>query len=485
VRADISVIGLGSMGYNLAINIADKGYTVKVFDILAEKVKKIVDEDQGKGRIVAANSLKETVSKIKKPRKVLLMIKSGDPVDNVIKKLQDYLSEGDIIIDGGNSYYKDTQRRQKYLKRSNIFLIGMGISGGTNGALNGPSMMPGGDIQAYKPLKRLFEDIAAKAADGRKCVSYKGRYGSGHYIKMVHNGIEYADMQLIGECFWVMNQYFGRDLSKISNIFEKWNTKGDRLRSFLIGATAKILKTNDISYPGKRPLIWQVADYTQMTGTGTWTVMSALEQLIPVPTIASAVFSREFSELKEKRQNIAKSIIINDIKTIQKKYKKEDFIKIAHDALLVAKIASYSQGFALLEDASDRYDYGLDLSGIARDWRAGCIIEADILNEIYGYLKEKGNKNILLKGCFAGILNKKLDSLAKFINISYKYGIPIPCFTSAYSYIIQSASEDLLSSRLTAILRDHFGSHGYFRTDEHGLGMIKEQDKPKRFHNKW
>jgi len=455
-KANIGLIGMEVMGKNLALNMESKGYSVAVFNRTGSKTEAFVKGPAKGKNILPAYTIEDFVNALESPKKIMLMVKAGKPVDAFIEKLVPLLNKGDLIIDGGNSYYKDTMRRNAELAGKGILYIGTGVSGGEEGALKGPALMPGGQPEAYALVEELFKDIAAKAADNVPCVSYIGPHGAGHFVKMVHNGIEYGDMQLIGECVWVFKNAFEMNAKEIADIMLKWNGNNDVLRSYLVEITADGMKekhkgTDDY-------LVGRTADITRMKGTGTWTVQSALELLVPIPTIAAAVFSREMSQDKDLRLKMSEKL------TIQKeKYEgeKDALIDFAHDALYIAKISSYAQGMALLQAASEDYGFGLNLANIARGWRGGCIIRAQFLNEITrAYEENPGMPNLLAAPRFAEVINGNLGKLACFINIAHSAGVPVPAMDSAYDYIVQLASPIMVSAQVSAQQRDYFGARG-------------------------
>jgi len=484
-KADIGIIGMEVMGRNLALNFERNGYTVCVFNRTAEKTKAFV-ETQGKGKnIIPTYEISDFIANLEIPRKIMLMVKEGQPVDDFISKLVPLLEKGDLIIDGGNSFFKDTIRRNKDLSEKGILFIGTGVSGGEEGALKGPAIMPGGQYEAYKLIEEMFQKISAKAYDGTPCVSYIGPDGAGHYVKMVHNGIEYGDMQLIGECCWFLKNGLGMSSGEIADIMNQWNGENDILRSYLIQITGDLMKErhklNENEY-----LVDIVADITRMKGTGTWTVQSALELLVPVPTIASAVFSREMSQDKDIRLKISSLLKLK----VKSKFsgEKGKIINIAHDALYIAKISSYAQGFALLKSASSFYNWNLNLGEIAKIWRAGCIIRAQFLDEITKAYRENPElPNLLVDKNFSEFIKKNIKKLAKFIEIAHKAGVPVPAFSNSYDYILQITSPVMFSASVSALQRDYFGAHGYFKLK--GLDnpeILKTlEGKEKEFHTEW
>ncbi|MCM8767808.1 MAG: NADP-dependent phosphogluconate dehydrogenase, partial [Candidatus Omnitrophica bacterium] len=393
--------------------------------------------------------------------------------------------KGDLIIDGGNSFFKDTIRRSNQLSEKGILFIGTGVSGGEEGALKGPAIMPGGQFEAYKLVEEMFKKISAKAYDGQPCVTYIGPDGAGHYVKMVHNGIEYGDMQLIGECCWFFKNGFGMSSGEIAEIMSQWNGENDILRSYLIQITGDLMKEKHKEKPDEY-LVDIVADITRMKGTGTWTVQSALELLVPVPTIASAVFSREMSQDKDIRLKVSSMLKLD----IKEKFKgsKKNIIKVAHDALYIAKISSYAQGLALLKSASEFYKWNLKLGEIAKIWRAGCIIRAQFLDEITNAYKENPElPNLLVDKNFSEFVIKNIKKLAKFIEIAHKAGVPVPAFANSYDYILQITSPIMFSAQVSALQRDYFGAHGYFKIKSiDNPEILKTEDgREREFHTEW
>ncbi|MCM8806817.1 MAG: NADP-dependent phosphogluconate dehydrogenase [Candidatus Omnitrophica bacterium] len=484
-KGDIGIIGMEVMGRNLALNFERNGYTVCVYNRTGEKTKAFV-ETQGKGKnIIPTYELSDFVANLERPRRIMLMVKEGQPVDDFISKLVPLLDKGDLIIDGGNSFFKDTIRRYKDLTEKGILFIGTGVSGGEEGALKGPAIMPGGHFEGYKLVEEMFKKISAKAYDGEPCVTFIGPDGAGHYVKMVHNGIEYGDMQLIGECCWFFKNGFGMNSEEIGEIMSQWNEENDILRSYLIQITGDLMKEKHKQNP-KEYLVDIVADITRMKGTGTWTVQSALELLVPVPTIASAVFSREMSQDKEIRLKVSSMLKLD----VKEKFKgtKKNIIKIAHDALYIAKISSYAQGLALLKAASDYYKWDLKLGEIAKIWRAGCIIRAQFLDEITRAYKENPElPNLLVDKSFSEFVIKNIKKLAKFIEIAHKAGVPVPAFANSYDYILQITSPVMYSAQVSALQRDYFGAHGYFKLKSiDNPEILKTEDgKEREFHTEW
>ncbi|NQT67639.1 MAG: NADP-dependent phosphogluconate dehydrogenase [Actinobacteria bacterium] len=481
-KQNISLIGLAVMGQNLVLNMESKGYSLAVFNRTASRTKDFISTKAKGKNIIGTYSLKELVDLLEKPRKIMLMVKAGKPVDDNIEKLIPLLEKEDLIIDGGNSYFKDTIRRNKYLYEKGINYIGTGVSGGEEGALLGPAMMPGGQREAYSLVEDIFKKISAKASDGIPCVSYIGDDGAGHFVKMVHNGIEYGDMQLIGECVWALKKALGYDSERIADIMRSWNDPSDILSSYLIEITGEGMREKD-KESGKY-LVERTADITRMKGTGTWAVASGLELLVPLQTIASAVFSREMSQDKDLRLEISQKI-----KPASFKYDGDpkEFADIAHDALYIAKISSYAQGFALMDVASKEYGWKLNKGKIAQGWRAGCIIRAQFLSRITEeYEANPGISNLLAVPVFLDFINKNLYKLSKFIEVSHSVGVPTLAMDCAYDYILQMASPIMVAAQVTAQQRDYFGAHGYFKLKEDSPQMLlKDDGSYQECHTEW
>lgn len=482
-KQDIGLVGLGVMGQNLILNIEDKGYSVAVYNRTSVKTENFI-KGAAKGRnILPAYSLEEFVNSLESPRKMILLVKQGKPVDDFIKKLIPLLNKGDLIIDAGNSYFKDTVRRNKELNDLGLLFIGTGISGGEEGALKGPAIMPGGQKEAYALVEDIFKKIAAKSYDGVPCVSYIGPDGAGHFVKMVHNGIEYGDMQLIGECVWVFKNALNMNSKEIAQIITSWDSEDNVLRSYLIEITGESMEEKDKN-TGEY-LVDLTADITRMKGTGTWTVQSALELLVPIPTITAAVFSREMSQDKDLRLKVSKKLSI-----FKEKYvgEKEQFIKIAHDALYLAKISSYAQGMALLQAASREYKWDLNLGEVVKGWRSGCIIRAQFLDEVTKAYEENPElPNLLTAPRFTEAVKEDLNKLANFIEIAHWVKVPAPAMDNAFDYILQLASPVMVSAQVSALQRDYFGAHGYFKLK--GLDdpevMTTPEGKLREFHTEW
>lgn len=463
---DIGLIGLAVMGENLVLNMAGKGFKVAVYNRTVSKVDLFLAGRANGMSIGGAHSITELVAMLKKPRKIILMVKAGQPVDDMIKELLPYLDKGDIIIDGGNSFFADTCRRAEELAAKSIRFIGMGVSGGEEGALKGPSLMPGGDQGAYNELAPILTKIAAQVSDG-PCCAYVGSDGAGHYVKMVHNGIEYGDMQLISEAYYIMKEILGLSAREMHEVFSTWNH--GELDSYLIEITSDIFLKND-EETGK-PLVEVVLDKAGQKGTGKWTSQSALDLGVPTPTITEAVFARCMSAYKAERIAASKALhgpnktFVGD---------KADFITAIHDALYASKICSYAQGFALLKAASEQYNWNLNYGDIALLWRGGCIIRARFLGRIQEAFKRDSRlPNLLLDPFFSSIMSKAQDNWRLVVKTCKEFGIPTPAFSASLDYY-DSYRIAVLPANLIQAQRDYFGAHTYERVDKEGT-----------FHTEW
>jgi 6-phosphogluconate dehydrogenase len=468
MEADIGLVGLGVMGESLVINIANHGFKVVGYNRTEDRVNEFINGRGKHENISGAYTLKELTEKLKKPRIVLLMIKAGKPVDDVIEKLLPLLEKDDIIIDGGNSHFTDTIRRTKYLKEKSVHFVGTGVSGGEEGALKGPSIMPGGSSEAWKTVKPILQSIAAKVKDGTPCCDWVGEDGSGHFVKMVHNGIEYADMQLISEAYFIMRNLLEISPSEMSVIFKEWN-QGE-LDSYLIEITSDIL-----SKKGKdgNPFIDYILDAAQQKGTGKWSVQSALDVGDPLTLIGEAVFARVLSSLKVERVEASKVLKAD---TKKREYDKNSFIIDIRNALYASKIVAYAQGFSLMKAAAKEYDWDLDYGRIALMWREGCIIRSVFLEKIKdAFDKNKELTNLLLDDFFKSAIDEIQDSWRRVISEAALSGIPVPAFSSALAYYDGYRRENLPANLLQA-QRDYFGSHTYERVDQ-PRGMF--------YHNDW
>ena len=465
-KQQIGVIGLAVMGKNLAMNIESRGYSVSVYNRSREKTDEMLDETKGKN-IVGTYSIEEFVQSLEKPRKVLLMVKAGAATDATIEQLKPYLEKGDIIIDGGNTYFPDTQRRNKELSELGLHFIGTGVSGGEEGALHGPSIMPGGQKEAYDLVAPIFEDIAAKV-NGEACTTYIGPDGAGHYVKMVHNGIEYGDMQLISESYFMLKHILGLDAEELHSVFSDWN-KGE-LDSYLIEITADIFTKKD-DETGK-PLVDMILDTAGQKGTGKWTSQSALDLGVPLPIITESVFARFISAMKQERVEASK--ILNGPEAKPFEGNREAFIESIRKALYLSKICSYAQGFAQMRAASEEYNWNLSYGEIAMIFRGGCIIRAQFLQKIKeAYDRDPGLKNLLLDPYFKEITESYQQSLREIISAAVLNGIPVPSFSAALSYF-DSYRTETLPANLIQAQRDYFGAHTYQRIDKEGI-----------FHTEW
>ncbi|MEL7504348.1 MAG: NADP-dependent phosphogluconate dehydrogenase [Cyanobacteria bacterium J06554_6] len=457
------VIGLAVMGENLALNVERNGFPIAVYNRSPEKTKSFMEKRAQGKNAVAAYSLEEFVGALERPRRILVMVKAGKPVDAVIGQLKPLLDPDDMIIDGGNSLYEDTERRVKELENSGFSFIGMGVSGGEEGALNGPSLMPGGTRAAYESIEPIVTKIAAQVDDG-PCVTYIGPGGSGHYVKMVHNGIEYGDMQLIAEAYDLMKNVLGLNHQQLHEVFAEWNTT-EELDSFLIEITTDIFTKMDDEDTGK-PLVELILDKAGQKGTGRWTVINALEQAVAIPTITAAVNARIMSGLKAERVLASKEL---SGPTAQFSGETKMWINKIRDALYCSKICSYSQGMALLKKASDTFDYGLDLGECARIWKGGCIIRARFLNKIkHAFDDNVQLANLLLAPEFKQTILDRQSAWREVIEMAAKQGIPVPAFSASLDYF-DSYRRASLPQNLTQAQRDYFGAHTYERIDKEGV----------------
>ena len=456
-KAQLGMVGLAVMGRNLALNILDHGFTVAGYNRSPEPLACAVEESGG--RLLPTGSLAQLVDRVERPRKIMLMVKAGDPVDAVMDQLEPLLEPGDTVIDGGNSWYLDTQRRERRYAEAELHFFGVGVSGGEDGARHGPSIMPGGDRAAYSAIQPIFEAIAAKTQSG-PCVTYVGPDGAGHFVKMVHNGIEYADMQFIAESYDLLRRVGGLEPQALAEIFERWN-RGP-LESFLIEITAEIFKVRDEVTGGH--LIDQVLDKAEQKGTGRWTVQVALDLGVPVPSIAAAVDARVFSSLNEQRR-IASGILQGPA-TLSASGDPGSLVDNIHDALYGAKIVDYAQGMDLIGAASDRYGWSIDRSEIARIWKGGCIIRAKLLDSI---MRAYGSRADLPNLLFDDTLSRSLDSLQpgwrEVVGLAQQRGVPVGGLASGLTYFDSYRTEDL-PQNLTQAQRDAFGAHTYQRRDD-------------------
>lgn len=466
-RADIGMIGLAVMGENLSVNIQSKGFSVAVFNYETEVVDAFMN-GRGQGKdFIGTYSYKELAERLKKPRRVMMMVKA-DVVDLVIEQLIPHLEEGDIIIDGGNSNFHDTIRRTKYLEGQGLYFIGSGVSGGEEGALKGPALMPGGSYEAWAHVAPVFIAISAKADDGEPCCGWIGSDGAGHFVKMVHNGIEYGDMQLICEAYLLMRDVLGMDADEMHAVFAGW--KETELKSYLIEITADILGYKDAD---GAPLVDKILDTAGQKGTGKWTAISALEEGVPLTLIGEAVFARCLSAIKEERVAASKEYVK---KTVAFEDDRQAFIEDIRKALYAAKIISYAQGFSLMRAATGSYHWDLDYGNIAMMWRGGCIIRSAFLDKIKdAYRKNPGLSNLVLDPYFKKAISNNVNAWRNVAAASAKYGVPAPAICSALNYF-DGYTSAFLPANLLQAQRDYFGAHTYERLDA---------PRGKFFHTDW
>ncbi|SEF53926.1 NADP-dependent phosphogluconate dehydrogenase [Paenibacillus sp. UNC499MF] len=459
-KQQIGVIGLAVMGKNLALNIESRGFTVSVFNRSPEKTKELLEEAAGRN-LVGTFSMEEFVQSLETPRKILIMVKAGQATDATIEQLVPLLSEGDILIDGGNAYFPDTQRRNKELEARGIRFIGTGVSGGEEGALKGPSIMPGGQKDAYKLVEPILTAISAKV-NGDPCCTYIGPDGAGHYVKMVHNGIEYGDMQLICEAYQLLKDVLNVSTEELHEIFTEWN-KGE-LDSYLIEITRDIFTKYD-EETGK-PMVDVILDSAGQKGTGKWTSQSSLDLGVPLSIITESVFSRFLSAMKEER--VAASKVLNGPSVKPFEGSREEFIEAVRKALYASKIASYAQGFAQMRAASEEYNWNLSYGEIAMIFRGGCIIRARFLQNIKdAYDRDPELRNLLLDEYFKNIVENYQDAWRNVVSVAVTRGIPAPAFASALAYYDSYRTERLPANLLQA-QRDYFGAHTFQRVDKEG-----------------
>ncbi len=467
VKADIGVYGLGVMGFNLGRNLQRNGFRVAVYNRSPEKVRAFVEEPAPGTAPFGAGSLTELVEVLERPRRLLLMIPAGAAVDQAIDDLLPMLEAGDVLIDGGNSFFQDTERRSQALSAQGVEFVGMGVSGGEEGALWGPSLMPGGSAQAWRNLEVLLTAIAAKAEDGTACVAHIGPRGAGHYVKMVHNGIEYGDMQLIAEAYEILRRALGLSAAQLSGIFTEWNQS--ELRSYLIEITARVLAKMDEETGS--PLVDVILDEAEQKGTGKWTAQNALDIGAAVPTIDAAVYSRILSALKAERMTASQVL---SIPASPYAGEPSGLIAAMRDALYVSKVLSYAQGMAMLRTASQEYDYNLALDELARIWRAGCIIRADLLNDITAaFRQERDLPNLLLAPHFREVIEQRQAALRTVVITAVNIGVAAPAMSASLAYLDAYRSERLPANLIQA-QRDFFGAHTYRRIDKAGV-----------FHTRW
>lgn len=461
-KPQIGVVGMAVMGKNLALNIESRGNTVAIFNRTGSKTKAVVEEHPDK-KLVPSYKIEDFVASLEKPRRIIMMVKAGAGTDAVIKELLPLLDKGDVLIDGGNTFFEDTMRRSAELDKSGINFIGMGVSGGELGALHGPSLMPGGQKEAYDLVAPILEAISAKAEDGAPCVTYIGPNGAGHYVKMVHNGIEYGDMELIAESYNLMRNLLGLDVKEMADIFSEWN-KGE-LDSYLIDITADILTRKD-DLGSDKPIVDMILDRAGNKGTGKWSSQSALELGVPQSVITESVYARYISAMKQERVEASK-VLPKPVANVS--VDKKEAIEMIRKALYFSKLMSYAQGFEQLRFASEKYDWKLQYGDLAKIWRAGCIIRARFLQNITdAYNKKPDLQNLLLDDYFLNIAKNYQESVRDLVGVAVKAGVPVPGFSVAISYY-DSYRSAVLPANLTQAQRDYFGAHTYERTDRDGI----------------
>ncbi len=464
MKNQIGVIGMAVMGSNLALNIADHGYRVGIFNRTVAVAEKVYEANKDKS-IQAYPTLPAFLESLERPRKMILMVKAGQPVDAMIDQLIPLLDQGDIVIDGGNSYFQDTRRRSALLESKGLVYLGVGISGGEEGARFGPAIMPGGPLEDYQKVQPIFEAISAKV-NGEPCCTYIGTDGAGHYVKMVHNGIEYGDMQLIAESYWILKQIAGLSNSEIGDVFSRWNA--GKLESFLIEISSVIFKEKDPE--SGKDLIDVILDKAGQKGTGKWTVEESVNLGINTSVITSAVFSRFLSAMKDER---VKASAVLTYQGDPGGIDRQVLVDQLENALFLSKIISYAQGFDLLKQAMTTYGWSLDFAKIAKIWRGGCIIRAQFLNDISKAFESSDLDNLLLDGFFAAIANTTQSDLRRVVSAAALQGVSVPGFMSALSYFDGYRSADS-SANLIQAQRDLFGAHTFERTDKEGV-----------FHHEW
>jgi 6-phosphogluconate dehydrogenase len=464
--AQFGVIGLGVMGQNLALNIQDHGQKVAVWTRHTETVEQFVSEHT---QMLGPRELRDFVESLSRPRRILLMIKAGDPVDDMLKRLAPMLAPGDIVIDGGNSWFKDTQRREAEMRNVNLNFFGMGVSGGEEGARYGPSLMPGGAREAYEHLKPILEPIAAKSDSG-PCVTHVGPDGAGHFVKMVHNGIEYGDMQLIAEAYDLLRKALDMSASEMADIFAEWNQ--GVMESYLIEITAQVLTAVDPHT--KRPIVDDILDKAGQKGTGKWTAQIALELAIPIPTIAAAIDARVLSSMKDERVHASKALG----NRLQKRYRGDEaeLVRAIHDALYAAKICSYAQGMSLIRAGSQEFNWGINMREMARIWKGGCIIRARLLDAIMkAFDRNSELPNLVLDSEFRNAISSSEANWRKVVGVAVDLGIPVPAMSASLAYFDSYRSAEL-PQNLTQAQRDFFGAHTY---------QTKDDPNGKAVHTDW
>ena len=467
-QADIGLIGLAVMGQNLALNMNDHGFRVAVFNRTTSKVTRFIDNEAADTDIIGAYTPEDFVKSLKRPRKLILMIQAGDAVDKLITQLLPLLDEGDVIIDGGNSNFRDSIRRTREVEAQGKLYLGAGISGGEEGARYGPSIMPGGSRAAWEAVKLILQAVAAKVADGTPCCDWVGEDGAGHFVKMVHNGIEYGDMQLITEAYHLLSQVLGMDESEISDVFQRWNS--GILESFLIEITGNILAYKD---DDGKPLLPKILDVASQKGTGKWTAVTALEEGTPLTLIGEAVFARFLSAIKDQR--LAASKVLTGPSTAFDRDRAQ-FVADLEQAVYAAKIISYTQGYMLMQDAARSYNWNLNYGGVALMWREGCIIRSAFLGKIQeAYAQNPALENLLLDAYFSEAVIAAGSAWRQVVMTGIKHGIPLPIMSGALAFYDGYRSARLPANLLQA-QRDYFGAHTYERVD---------RPRGEYFHTNW
>jgi len=460
---DIGLIGLAVMGQNLVLNMNDHGYTVVVYNRTTSKVDEFLANEAKGTNVQGAHSIQELVAKLKRPRRVMMLVKAGQPVDDFIAQITPYLEPGDIIIDGGNSLFDDTNRRQRELEAKGLLFIGTGVSGGEEGARRGPSIMPGGSPAAWPHVKDIFQSISAKVENGSPCCDWVGEEGAGHYVKMVHNGIEYGDMQLICEAYNILKNGLGLNEQELHDVFAEWN-KGD-LDSYLIEISRDIFAKKDTD---GTPLVNKILDTAGQKGTGKWTVINSLDMGVPITLMAEAVYARCVSALKEERVKAARKLKGPNpaIPSARNAKRRTALIEEVRQALYASKIISYAQGYMLMRAAAAEYGWKLNWGGIALMWRGGCIIRSRFLGKIKDAFDKKPKlTNLLLDDYFKGEIKKSQKGWRNIVAIAAKRGIPVPAFSTALSFF-DSYRSAVLPANLLQAQRDFFGAHTYERVDK-------------------
>jgi 6-phosphogluconate dehydrogenase len=468
-RADIGLIGLAVMGQNIVLNMNDHGYTVAVFNRTVSKVDDFLANEAKGTNVIGTHSIEELSAALKKPRRIMLLVKAGKAVDDFIEVLLPHLEPGDIVIDGGNSHFPDTIRRTRYLESKGLLYIGTGVSGGEEGARRGPSIMPGGSPAAWPHVKEIFQSIAAKTPEGEPCCDWVGEDGAGHYVKMVHNGIEYGDMQLIGEAYHLMKEGLGLSNEEMHDVFARWN-EGE-LDSYLIEITRDILAVKDEE---GRDVLDLILDAAGQKGTGKWTAVSALDLGVPMTLVTEAVFSRSLSALKDER--VAASAILEGPAAARFEGDRREFVEDVGRAIYASKIISYAQGYMLMREAADEHTWHINYGGVALMWRGGCIIRSRFLGKIRdAFTKNPDLHNLLLDEFFRSVIDRSQASWRRVVARAAQMGIPIPAMSAALAFF-DGYRHAWLPANLVQAQRDYFGAHTYERVD---------QPRGQFFHTNW